>query len=211
MTTAAPDSTSLREDMCRRAIEHFGRFGFDESLIEMSIAVDTDVATLTEYFGSVDGLRAACDDYIQATVAAAKTEALVSPDPTEWANQIADIATYVPIMTYLVKSLEAGDGPARALLQQMTVNAERYLEAGVDAGTLKPSRDPRGRARLLAMFGGGGFLLYNRMHPTPDDMAAVLRDYTREMLVPALELYTYGLMTDDTMFRALTAAPNHDD
>jgi len=53
------------------------------------------------------------------------------------------------------------------------------------------------------MFGGGGFLLYRRMHATPDDMAAVLRDYARELLLPALELYTYGLMTDDSMLRAL--------
>lgn len=185
---------------------HFGRFGFDQSMLEMSIAVDTDVATLNELFGSVEGLRAACDDSLQATVAAAKTDALTSPDAEDWATQMADIQSFVPIMTYLVRSFEEGDAPGRALLQRMTDNAEKYLEAGVRAGTIRPTHDPEGRARLLAMFSGGGFLLYRRMHATPDDMAAVLSDYARDLLLPALELYTYGLMTDDSMFQSLSGA-----
>ena len=76
-------SVPLRDTLCCRAVEHFGRFGFDESMLEMSIVTDTDVGTLTELFGSVEGMRAACDDYLQATIAAAKTGALVSPDPSQ--------------------------------------------------------------------------------------------------------------------------------
>lgn len=201
---ARAEHNSLRDELCQKAIQHFGRFGFDDSMLELSIAADTDVQTLTEFFGSIDGLRAACDDHLQATVAAAKTEALVSPDPGDWAKQLADIETYEPMMRYLLRCFELGDARSRALLQTMTENAEQYLEAAVRAGTIRATRDPAGRARLLAMFGGGGFLLYARMHATPDDIAAVLRDFVRELLVPALELYTYGLMTDDTMFRALT-------
>jgi len=207
MTTIAegtPDTGSpFRDELCRRAIDHFGRFGFDETMLEMSIATDTDVETLTECFGSIEGMRAACDDYLQATVAAAKTESLVNPDPSSWATHIADIEAYVPLVRYLVRSLELDDAAGKALLQRMTDNAELYMEAAVKAGTVRPSRDPKGRARFLAMFGGGGLLLYRRMHATPDDIAAVLRDYVRELLVPALELYTYGLLTDDSMFRAL--------
>jgi hypothetical protein len=205
---AAATSLPLRDKLRHMAVEHFGRFGFDETMLEMSIATDTDVETLTELFGSIEAMRAACDDYIQETVAAAKTEALVSRDPSAWAAQIADIEAYVPMMRYLVRSLEENDPAGKALLQRMTDNAEQYLEAAVKVGTVRPSRDPKGRARLLAMFGGGGFLLYRQMHATPDDMAAVLRDYARELMVPALELYTYGLMTDDSMFQALAEGAN---
>lgn len=193
-----------RDALCRMAIEHFGRFGFGETMLEMSIATDTDVETLTDFFGSIEGMRAACDDYLQATVAAAKTQALVSPNPTSWAAQIADIEEYVPMMRYMVRSLEDPGVAGKALLQKMTDSAEQYLETAVEAGTVRQTRDPKGRAHLLALFGAGGFLLYRRMHATPDDMAAVLRGYARELLFPALELYTYGLMTDDSMFHALT-------
>jgi hypothetical protein len=36
-------------------------------------------------------------------------------------------------------------------------------------------------------------------------MRAVLRDYGEEMVLPALEIYTGGLMTDSTMYDAFAA------
>jgi len=36
---------------------------------------------------------------------------------------------------------------------------------------------------------GGGFLLYLRMHDNPTDMAAVLRDYSKDMILPARSLH----------------------
>jgi hypothetical protein len=73
-------------------------------------------------------------------------------------------------------------------------------------GLLKPSRDPRARARFLGLTGGGAFFLYVQMHETPTDLRAVLRDYGEEMVLPALELYTKGLMTDSTMYDAFLEA-----
>jgi hypothetical protein len=87
----------------------------------------------------------------------------------------------------------------------MLENAEEYLEEGVRAGTLKGSRDPKARAKYLGLTGGGGFLLYLQMHDNPTDMAAVLHDYGEEMVLPALEVYTKGLMTDSTMYDAFVA------
>jgi hypothetical protein len=75
----------------------------------------------------------------------------------------------------------------------------------VRAGTIKPSRDPKARAKYLAMTGGGGFMLYIQMHDTPTDLRAVLHDYAQDMVLPALEVYTHGLMTDSTMYDAFTA------
>ncbi len=40
------------------------------------------------------------------------------------------------------------------------------------------------------------------MHETPTDLRAVLRDYAQDMVLPALELYTNGLMTDSHMYEA---------
>lgn len=55
------------------------------------------------------------------------------------------------------------------------------------------------------MAGGGGFLLYVQMHDNPTDLRSVLRDYSEEMVLPALELYTHGLMADSTMYDAFVA------
>jgi hypothetical protein len=101
--------------------------------------------------------------------------------------------------------MQSGSDLAKAFWQQMVDNAEQYLEEGVRAGTLKPSRDPKARAKFLAMVGGGGLLLYLHMHPNPTDLRAVLRDYGEEIMLPALELYTNGLLTDPTIYETFLA------
>jgi hypothetical protein len=52
---------------------------------------------------------------------------------------------------------------------------------------------------------GGGFLLYWHMHDNPNDMEAALRDYSKDMIPPALELYTHGLATNTSIYDAFVA------
>ena len=187
------------------AIEQFGQCGFQTGLRAIAEAAGVSAALVIHHFGSKEGLRKACDEYIAEEIRNAKSESLRSADPASWFAQMAEIESYAPMMAYLVRSMQSGNELAKMLWRRMIDNAEEYLEEGVRAGTLKPSRDPKARAKFLGMVGGGGFLLYLQMHDNPTDMAAVLHDYGEEMVLPALELYTHGLMTDSTMYDAFLA------
>ena len=197
MTTAA----RIRD----AAIERWGQHGFHVGLRAIAEAAGVSASLVIHHFGSKQGLRTACDDYIAEEVRSAKTESLRSADPATWFAQIAEIESYAPMMAYLVRSMQSGTQLAKTFWQRMIDNAEEYLEEGVRAGTLKPSPDPKARAKFLAMSGGGAFLLYLQMHENPTDMAAVLHDYGEEMVLPALEVYSHGLMTDSTMYDAFVA------
>jgi AcrR family transcriptional regulator len=188
------------------AIEQFGEHGFGVGLRAIAEAAGVSAALVIHHFGSKDGLRKACDDYVAEVIRDSKTEAIKSNDPATWFAQLAEIEEYAPLMAYLVRSMQTGGDLAKMLWQQMIDNAEEYMEEGVRAGTIKPSRDPRARAKYLGISSGGGFLLYLQMHETPTDLRAVLRDYARDMILPALEMYTEGLMTDRTMYDAFLAA-----
>jgi AcrR family transcriptional regulator len=188
------------------AIEQFGQHGFDTGLRTVADAAGVSAALVIHHFGSKEGLRQACDQYVGDMIRESKTEALQSMSPATWFAELAEIESYAPVMAYLMRSLQSGGELGRMLMRQMIDNAEGYIEDAVRAGNIKPSRDPKARAKFLAMIGGGGFLLYLQMHDTPTDMAAVLRDYGDEMILPALELYTYGLMTDSSMYEAFVAA-----
>lgn len=188
------------------AIEQFGEHGFGIGLRAIAEAAGVSAALVIHHFGSKDGLRKACEDYIAETIRGTKTEALQSNDPATWFAQMAEIEEYAPLMAYLVRSMQTGGDLANLLWRKMIDNAEEYMDEGVRAGTIKPSRDPKARARYLAITGGGGFLLYIQMHETPTDLRAVLRDYSREMILPALEVYTEGLLADRTMYDAFLAA-----
>ncbi|BCZ23328.1 TetR family transcriptional regulator [Mycobacterium senriense] len=188
------------------AIEQFGEHGFGVGLRAIAEAAGVSAALVIHHFGSKDGLRKACEDYIAETIRGTKSEALQSNDPATWFAQLAEIEEYAPLMAYLVRSMQTGGDLANMLWRRMIDNAEEYMDEGVRAGTIKPSRDPKARARYLAITGGGGFLLYIQMHDTPTDLRAVLRDYSREMILPALEVYSEGLLTDRTMYDAFLAA-----
>jgi AcrR family transcriptional regulator len=186
------------------AIEQFGQHGFDVGLRAIAEAAGVSAPLVIHHFGSKEGLRKACDDYIAEEVRDAKSESLRSADPATWFRQMAEIETYAPMMVYLVRSMQSGSELAKTFWQRMIEDAEEYIDEGVRAGTLKPSRDPKARAKFLALSGGGGLLLYLQMHDNPTDMAAVLHDYGEEMVLPALEVYTHGLMSDATMYDAFS-------
>ncbi|MCA2263639.1 TetR family transcriptional regulator [Mycobacterium marseillense] len=188
------------------AIEQFGEHGFGVGLRAIAEAAGVSAALVIHHFGSKEGLRKACEEYIAEEIRNTKSEALQSNDPATWFAQLAEIEDYAPLMAFLVRSMQAGGDLANMLWRRMIDNAEEYMEEGVRAGTIKPSRDPQARAKYLAITGGGGFLLYLQMHETPTDLRAVLRDYSRDMILPALEVYTDGLLTDRTMYDAFLAA-----
>jgi AcrR family transcriptional regulator len=188
------------------AIEQFGQHGFDVGLRAIAEAAGVSAALVIHHFGSKDGLRKACDDFVAEEIRSSKSEAIRSNDPATWLAQMAEIESYAPLTAYLVRSLQAGGELATMLWHRMIEDAEEYMAEGVRAGTIKPSRDPHARAEFLTITSGGGLLLYLQMHETPTDLRAVLRDYARDMVLPALEIYTEGLMADRTMYDAFLAA-----
>lgn len=197
------------------AIEQFGQHGFGVGLRKIAEAAGVSAALVIHHFGSKEGLHKACEDYIADQIYNQKSEAIRSNDPATWFAQLAEIEEYAPLMAYLVRSMQTGGELANMMWRRMIDNTYAYMEEGVRAGTIKPSRDPEARAKYLGITGGGGFLLYLQMHETPTDLRAVLRDYARDMVLPALEIYTEGLMVDRTMYDAFLAAEDqggsHDD
>jgi TetR/AcrR family transcriptional regulator, regulator of cefoperazone and chloramphenicol sensitivity len=187
------------------ALEQFGQHGFDVGLRTIAKSAGVSAALVIHHFGSKEGLRRACDEFVAESVRASKSESVQTQDPAGWFAQLAEIESFAPSMAYLVRSLQTGGELAKSLWRTMIDNSEQYMEEGVRAGTIKPSRNPKARARFLAMAGGGGFLLYLQMHDNPSDVRAVLHDYAQDMVLPALEVYTQGLLTDSTMFDAFAA------
>ncbi|CPR09660.1 transcriptional regulator [Mycobacterium bohemicum DSM 44277] len=193
------------------AISQFGEHGFGVGVRAIADAAGVSAGLVIHHFGSKDGLRKACDDYVAEEIRSTKSEAMRSNDPATWFAQLAEIESYAPLMAYLVRSMQSGGELANMLWRRMIDNTEEYLDEGVRAGTIKPSRDPAARARYLGITGGGGFLLYLQMHETPTDIRTVLRDYARDMILPALEIYSEGLLADRTMYDAFLAAEKQGD
>ncbi|CAN5612737.1 transcriptional regulator RaaS [soil metagenome] len=187
------------------AITQFGEHGFGVGVRAITEAAGVSPGLVNHHFGSKDGLRAACDEYIAELIRSSKSASLQTHDPAAWFAQMAEIEDFAPAMSYLVRSMQSGSELAKGLWRNMIDNTETYIDDGVRAGTIKGSPNAKARAKFLAMTGGGGFLLYLQLHDRPGDMRAVLHDYAQDMVLPALEVYTQGLMTDSTMYDAFLA------
>ena len=183
----------------------FGEHGFGVSVRAIATAAGVSAGLVIHHFGSKEALRKACDDYVAESIRSSKSESMQNADPASWFAQMADMESFAPSLAYLVRSMQSGGELSKMLWRNMIDNAESYIDEGVRAGTIKPSPDPKARARYLAITGGGAFMLYLQMHDNPGDVRAVLHDYAQDMVLPALEIYTQGLMTDSTMYDAFLA------
>jgi AcrR family transcriptional regulator len=184
------------------AIDRFGRDGFTTGL--RAIAEDAAVSPglVVHYFGSKQGLRRACDEHVRAVIIAEKRAATTDGSAAQLLARLAEVERFAPITLYVVRSLREGGDLAVELFEDMIDDATRYLEAGVAAGVIRPSRDPAARARVMAYQGMGSMLVWLTLHPEHADPASfgkALRAYVEEVMAPVLELFTEGLYTDRSL------------
>ncbi len=82
----------------------------------------------------------------------------------------------------------------------MVVDAEEYTEKAVAEGVVVPSLDPAGRAKFISAAVLGGALTH-LLGEEPDPRRS-MAGWLEQMTLPALELYTQGLLADSTMLDA---------
>ncbi len=115
---------------------------------------------------------------------------------------------------YMARAIEQDTSAANRFVETMVAESEEIFRAGVADGTMRPSSDPR----ALAVF---TLLTSLAMLTMPPPIARSLGsnsfgpEVLRRMALPALELYTYGLYTNDktleTARNALaTTPPGHE-
>ena len=114
------------------------------------------------HFGSMDGLRSACDDYVAAVIRHFKQEAM-SAGPNLDVLAALRNPDMGPLMGYLANVLADNSGAVADLVDGLVDDAEVYIEQGVESGMLRPSDDPRGRAVVLTMWNLGALVLYEHL------------------------------------------------
>jgi AcrR family transcriptional regulator len=195
------------------AIECIARDGLAGTTVR-GIAKEADVSagSVIHHYGSMDGLRQACDEYVLAEIRRIKTEAAergVTYDPIESFKQQTN---GLPVTRYLAEVVTESSPAVDTLVDEMVADAVVHTEQMVEAGLMKPSADPRGRAVILVSMSLGNLMMRRHLKrllgvdvtvpPTnPTDAAPYMG--------PMLELFHQGLSTDvafEAMREAFVAA-----
>ncbi len=207
MSSAAatqPAHLTTRARIRDAAVLSFAVHGFGVGLRSIATEAGVSAALIVHHFGSKDGLRAVCDEHVLAVIREAKTEAVTDATVSSLFAQLVAMDDYAPLLGYALRSLQAGGDLARDFVDHFAADAEVYCAAGVAAGTLVPSRDEKARARYLTVMGFGALLLDLTLNPLqdPTDLKAMLRGHLERTALPSIELFTHGLMTDNTVLDA---------
>jgi AcrR family transcriptional regulator len=199
-----PEDRTARTRLRDAAVLHFGRDGFRVGLRTIARATGVSPALVLHHFGSKEGLRGACDDYVLEQIRSYRRLAVGGPVPTGQLLALATVEESAHLLAYVVRCLQEGGPAAGAFLDHFAVDVESWLSEGVAAGTIRPSLDERARARCLTVQGFGSMLLDLSVHPPrdPHDFSSILRGYLERHALPTLELFAQGLTTDRSMLDA---------
>ncbi|WP_067817173.1 TetR/AcrR family transcriptional regulator [Nocardia inohanensis] len=203
------DDLTTRARIRDAAVAAFGEQGFGVGVRAIATAAGVSPGLVIHHFGSKEGLRQACDDWVREVVRKAKTEYITSPAPGNLMQQLAEIEDFAPYMAYILRSFQSGGPLMKVFFEHMVEDVEVYLTAGIAAGTLRPTRDLKALARYIATTNGGGMVMFLQVyaaeHPGPMDYRKALREYADRMMLPALEIYTNGLLADSSALDAFTS------
>jgi len=188
------------------AVARFGERGFDRTSVRQ-IATDAGVsaALVIHHFGSKEGLRQACDDWLVTRLigeSARTSGPEIAATMREWLDDPERFRLYID---YFTTMLADGTEGGNRLFDRLVRDTAAMLDAGVEDGSMHESSDPEMRALLITIYGLAPLLLRDQLARslgTPLASAAAIRRMTR----PALELYTHGLYTDTRVLDAAEAA-----
>jgi len=187
------DDLTARARIRDAAVELIGRDGF-HSLTVRVVAERAGVSPglVIHHFGSKDGLRAECEEFVGNRIHEAIEQATADLEPYDLFGEMSKKLELAPLVPYLLRALADGGELGRRLFGRVVDDTERYLRVAVVQGAVRPSQDERGRAEMLVSFSLGSQFLaqYLVAADTPEGRVQELQ---RLFAVPALELFAEGL------------------
>lgn len=184
------------------AIDLFGRIGFDRTTVR-AIATSAGVspALVIHHFGSKEGLREACDEWVMASLIAEKSLVMAGGSLPQLQAYLADHPEMAPVADYLTTSLRDGGALSEQVFDRLCAMTAELLEAGYAAGTMRRPPDPEAVVPMLVAYSAGAGLLGD--HVARHLGGTNLMDpqvYSRYGLA-SLDLFTHGMFTDDRLLR----------
>lgn len=194
--------TDTRTRILDAAVRRFGSDGFAAPLRTVAADAGVSAAAIIKHFGSKEELHAACDAHVLEVIGTYKRAAMRSTDlGSTFLAQMALLDEFQPLIRYFVRSLLVGGDVARHLLAEMHSQALEWMRDGVAAGNLRPSRNEELRVKLTFSVSIGWMM--QSVLTADVELGELDSQFWRrtfeELMLPALELYTEGLLTTRAM------------
>lgn len=157
-------------------------------------------ALVMHHFGSMDGVRRACDEHVAAAIRDRKTDAMAAGPGMDLLATLRD-ADYGNLTGYIARVLVDDSELVNQLVDDIAADAVEYMAQGEENGMIRPSSHPEDRAALMTLWSLGGIVLHHHMKRLLN-VDLTHRDATREpdfirYVRPALEIVGTGMFTEE--------------
>jgi AcrR family transcriptional regulator len=182
------------------AIQSFAADGFDASFRTIAARAGVSPALITHHYGSKAALRAECDADVLRQYRALKADGVARPS-AHLLEALTAPGTSATVLVYILRAILAGGSPARAFIDRLIDDTRPIMAEGVASGLVRPSRDEEARLRYLTYQTMGALVVQFVTMPgaTPEEFMASLRTAPQDSILPVLELFTEGLLTERRM------------
>jgi AcrR family transcriptional regulator len=182
------------------AIACFAEEGFTASVRAIATRAGVSPGLVTHHFGSKAALRDECDAEVLGRYQELKLSAITAPN-VHLSEHIPATQGPATLLVYLLRAVLAGGPASRVFLDRLIEDMRPVMAAGVASGVVRPSRDEEARLRYLSHQSIGALLVQFVTHPgtSPAEFADSLSDDQHGVVLPMLELFCEGLMTDRQM------------
>ena len=196
------------------AVALFASQGFSHTTVRQ-VATEAGVSAglVIHYFGSKDGLRAACDRHVAEVInehKRASSEQGGSFDPMEAFRRASDGP---PLARYLARAIAESSPGGASLLDQLVADARENIGVMVANGMAQPSDDDYGRAVVLTIWSVGALVLHEHVERLLGvDLLTDLRppENAVRYLRPVLEILGGGVLTPQVVEAFAQAFPTGD-
>ena len=160
----AMDDRTTRARIRDAAIACFAENGIAGTTArKVASAAGVSPGLVIHHFGTMDGLRTACDEHVALTIRNYKYDAINEGLNLDVLAALRGV-TQAPLMGYLAAVLGDDSPIVSTLVDDLVGDAEGYMEHGVETGTLRPSPNPSGRAAVLTLWSLGALVMHRHMH-----------------------------------------------
>lgn len=188
------------------AIEAFAAQGFQESLRSIAARAGVSAGLVRHHFGSKDALRAECDATVLERYRRLKLESLRTSPAQVFAAFPAAKGSGI-LLVYILRSVREGGTAGREFIEALVAESLVATREAVERGLIVPSRDEEARIRLLVYQTVGALLVRLTMQPDTalDEFEAVMEQFYADTMLPTLELFTEGFLTDTSYLQQFLA------
>jgi AcrR family transcriptional regulator len=188
------------------AVGIVGAQGWDRTTTrQIAAAASVPVGLVNYHFGSKDGLRQSCDDWVIERLAEDKGLILGAGPLPRLDTYLDEHPELRPITEYIGQCMRTGGPVAESFFERMVEMTLQMMELAADTGSFRTYDDPYAAAVILVAFGAGASLFGGTIARLLGGANLLDKATYNRYARSSVEIFTHPLFVDDRYLQALDA------